>query len=635
MTRKEHLEFCRRCLNRKLDTKRGLVCKLTDEIADFEDKCENLQIDHSVQITPKEDIPPLPHQIPKVIKNEDLEKIKQHQDFYYAIVGGALASIVGAILWALITVSTNTQIGYMAIGIGIIVGFAIRYFGAGIDKKFGLLGGLFSLFGCVLGNFFSQIGFIATAESMTYLSVFSYLDVDLIKELMFGSFHPMDVLFYGIAIYEGYKFSFRQLSPILLDQLVKGQYDGTPANQKLRMPLATFSTVLVLVFVYFILSGYSGHKFYKYDTGEMMSEGDVKNNKEQGLWTYYYKDGTKQAEGNFEKGKAIGSWKWYYDNGELQKTGNYQNGMEHGVWINYYPTGTMADSVGYVSSRLHGYYKQWSPEGQIIQEGNYIRNKQDGVWSSYYPNGNVAATGEYNDGNVRGEWNYYYTNGQPSSVVFINTADIVNYNKVWDLDGKVIVANGNGTNKNYYENGTMMEIGKVKDGKPIGVWKQFYENGTLMQEYTFDNKITRIQNFYDEDGKIMVKNGEGSVVSHFPGTDVISEMGAIKDGVRDGEWIQYYTDGKQIFQKVLYKGGIQDGVQVTYFQSGQIATTGQMKEGKQIGEWTWYYENGMISSSVTYVEGEKEGVQKLYDDLGTLCKEEKFDHGKLISEKYI
>ena len=78
---------------------------------------------------------------------------------------------------------------------------------------------------------------------------------------------------------------------------------------------------------------------------------------------------------------------------------------------------------------------------------------------------------------------------------------------------------------------------------------------------------------------------------------------------------------KQIFQKILYKNGLQDGVQVTYFQSGQIATTGKMKNGKQIGEWTWYYENGMVSSSVTYIDGEKEGVQKLYDDLGTLCKE--------------
>ena len=30
---------------------------------------------------------------------------------------------------------------------------------------------------------------------------------------MVATFSPMDLLFYGIAVYEGYKFSFRQVGP--------------------------------------------------------------------------------------------------------------------------------------------------------------------------------------------------------------------------------------------------------------------------------------------------------------------------------------------------------------------------------------------------------------------------------------
>lgn len=45
MTREERLEICRKCKHKVRDFKKGIICKLTDEQADFEDKCENF-IEH-------------------------------------------------------------------------------------------------------------------------------------------------------------------------------------------------------------------------------------------------------------------------------------------------------------------------------------------------------------------------------------------------------------------------------------------------------------------------------------------------------------------------------------------------------------------------------------------------------------
>jgi len=45
MTREEHLKFCELCTNRKMNMKVGLICSLTDEIADFEDTCDNFTRD--------------------------------------------------------------------------------------------------------------------------------------------------------------------------------------------------------------------------------------------------------------------------------------------------------------------------------------------------------------------------------------------------------------------------------------------------------------------------------------------------------------------------------------------------------------------------------------------------------------
>jgi hypothetical protein len=40
--------------------------------------------------------------------------------------------------------------------------------------------------------------------------------------MMVAFFSPMDLLFYGIATYEGYQLSFRQLSPEELEGMLSG-----------------------------------------------------------------------------------------------------------------------------------------------------------------------------------------------------------------------------------------------------------------------------------------------------------------------------------------------------------------------------------------------------------------------------
>src|SRR5687768_15131522 len=78
-------------------------------------------------------------------------ELHKQQDPVYAIIGGLAAAMVGAVIWAVITVSTKYQIGYMAIGVGLLVAFSVRYFGGGIDKYFGIIGAFFALLGCALG----------------------------------------------------------------------------------------------------------------------------------------------------------------------------------------------------------------------------------------------------------------------------------------------------------------------------------------------------------------------------------------------------------------------------------------------------------------------------------------------------
>jgi hypothetical protein len=136
-------------------------------------------------------------------------QLRDAQKFNLAVGAGIGAALLGAILWAVVTVVTKMELGLVAVAVGYLVGRAVRAAGHGIDPKFGYLGAVCALLGCVLGNILGDIGFYADAMKLGYGDALARMDLALLERLIAAFFKPMDVLFYGIAIYEGYKFSFK------------------------------------------------------------------------------------------------------------------------------------------------------------------------------------------------------------------------------------------------------------------------------------------------------------------------------------------------------------------------------------------------------------------------------------------
>jgi hypothetical protein len=95
-----------------------------------------------------------------------------------------------------------------------LVGFGVRLLGKGLDPKFGVVGALFSLLGCLAGNLLVVCILIAKYQGIPLIELIARLDLSIIFDLMSKNFNPMDLLFYGIAVYEGYKFSFRPISVV-------------------------------------------------------------------------------------------------------------------------------------------------------------------------------------------------------------------------------------------------------------------------------------------------------------------------------------------------------------------------------------------------------------------------------------
>lgn len=186
-------------------------------------------MDQNAMPSESADVNSLPPAVPPAVEY-DLEKaaafkanLESQQNLPLAMIAGFVAALIGAALWAAVTVATKYQIGWLAVGVGFLVGIAVRKAGRGLTKPFGIVGAICALFGCALGNLLSVCGFLATEESMPFVQVlFSVLvHPRIAAEIMVATFSPMDLLFYGIAIYEGYKFSFREITAEELASLTK------------------------------------------------------------------------------------------------------------------------------------------------------------------------------------------------------------------------------------------------------------------------------------------------------------------------------------------------------------------------------------------------------------------------------
>ena len=141
-----------------------------------------------------------------------MQEMKDNQNLLFGMIGGIVAAAIGAAIWATLTAMTNFQIGWMAVGVGFLVGHAVRMCGKGIDKSFGMVGATLSLLGCIAGNLLTVCIAISRHQQIPFFDLLSRLNPEIVVDLMRATFNPMDLLFYGIAVYEGYRFSFRRIS---------------------------------------------------------------------------------------------------------------------------------------------------------------------------------------------------------------------------------------------------------------------------------------------------------------------------------------------------------------------------------------------------------------------------------------
>lgn len=627
MDRKLHLKYCSVCQNRKFDPNHGIVCGLTDKVADFSDSCIDYQEDEVKMKEIKESemvnmsTEELLTTLPEDIKNH----LRQHQSFGFAALGGMLAAIFSAFLWAIISVTFEYQIAWMAIGIGFLVGYAVRFFGAGIDKNFGFLGAGIAVFACLLGNLLTQVGFYANQESIPFVEVLGYLTPMMSIQILMESFEPLDLFFFVLAGYEGYKFSFRTLPTSL-----ENQKNYAPPYAKLRLPLAVVSAVLIGVCLIFLSNSSEAERTNYYESGNVFSKGKLLHGFAEGEWEYYTETGSVAAKGNFSNGLEEGFWQYFDESGKLTLLQQYEKGFQHGMFTSYFDENLINQQGGYKYDRMDGEWTTFYQDKTIQEKGKYYLDMPEGDWEYFHENGKIYQKGRFEKGERRGIWKTWDNEGE-----LLEEVDHISENQVeWityrSAADKPSVENGNGQFISYHPNGEVAVSGPIKNKKMEGAWNFYDENGNLLSTTLYKENIGKTQTIQNKEGVVLVKDGNGNFTDFYESGHV-AEEGNYTNGLKQGEWKNYFDEENHPIQGIVnYKDGVLDGKYLAYFPDGKEQIVGSFRNGLQDGLWKWYTMEGEVESEVSFVDGKKTGDQIFYDEFLTVTKKEKYADGNLV-----
>ncbi len=141
-----------------------------------------------------------------------MERMKREQSIPRGLLAGIVAGAVAAIVWALITKVTGYEVGWIAIGVGFLVGVAVRQFGKGIDVRFNIMGAAIALLSVMVGKILAICMFAAKEADVGAFEIFNELTFEVMFELLKETFSGLDLLFYGLAVWAGWQYATRTIT---------------------------------------------------------------------------------------------------------------------------------------------------------------------------------------------------------------------------------------------------------------------------------------------------------------------------------------------------------------------------------------------------------------------------------------
>ncbi len=152
----------------------------------------------------------------------DAEKAEQYrlaetligeQNFVNGLAAAVVATIAGALAWGAISIATGYMIGWVAIGLGVLVGYGMQMFGRGLSAKYSVVAAALAVVGCLAGNLAAAVMFEMRNYGVSLGDVFSGLTINDIIAFYTETLEIMDLVFWALALGAAWSFAPRKLTP--------------------------------------------------------------------------------------------------------------------------------------------------------------------------------------------------------------------------------------------------------------------------------------------------------------------------------------------------------------------------------------------------------------------------------------
>lgn len=396
----------------------------------------------------------------------------------------------------------------------------------------------------------------------------------------------------------------------------------------------------------------TGEWVYFYSRGgRVLSRGSYNSmGQREGEWKWFYPDGTLKEKTNYVKDKREGVSEVYHESGKLRYRCTYKNDLVEGEYefyalhggltekapmkadklngtvYSYFSNGTKRAELNYLNGKLNGEISLFNIDGSLYKKYNMLNEKRNGHYTEYYTSGKIKSEGEYKLDDRFGAWKKYWDNGKVLEEGTYKDKELEE-----------------GTWKTYYRDGTTESERIYKSGKLQGVEKLYDTDGKIYNENTYASGRLKKSVYYDKSGKTLGDYTFGKVaitVTEYHPNGEKAAVGDYEEGVREGDWKMYSSNGGWLKAKQHYRSGYlsgtrtefypngkeeseldysygeRDGYLKSYYPNGSLESEGWIVRDEREGDWYFYNERGLITSHRYYVDDDLQGYQEYFDNKG-------------------
>ena len=383
------------------------------------------------------------------------------------------------------------------------------------------------------------------------------------------------------------------------------------------MKVSKTSILIVILCLFFGLKAMSQaeYKTFTYPSGQVSSEGLLRDGKPDGLWKTYYENGQLKSVGKRTDFLLDSTWVFFVENGDTTLIVNYHNDLKNGLRSTFSEDGVIEEP--FVNDVRQGEGRRCDRKGRILQTVTFKNGLEEGLSPVFDTTGLLREMVNYRKGFVMTKevLNRYDREGKKHGYWKTFFDD-------WTLHTECYYKHGlrEGFYKEYDAKGNLKKITKYvndveqvlePDMKPLIVQHEYYPNGKVKREASFrDGKREGVWRDFDEEGNVI-----NSQTYHKGG--LVSEGVVDTDGKRRGEYKEFFADST-LRAEGLFIDGLRSGEWRYYYQNGKLQEVGSYKEGEPDGLWTWYHDNGQKQIEEEFYKGMHNGPYKEYDAKGNL-----------------